>query len=175
MGSTGSAYCLWNQDSTPLVLLLLPPPAARLPRPPPAAHPPPSPPCCCLLQVLAKLEASLAAGQYYEAHEMFKTVYYRHRARNQAAASYELCQQGARLQLCGGQLNCGLELCLLLVEAYVADGVAPGQEGALQRVLQLIEAFPRQGGRPEGAGGSADPPVAECAKFAAAAVRWIRG
>lgn len=32
-------------------------------------------------------------------------------------------QEGARLQLQRGQLNCGVELCLLLVEAYVADKV----------------------------------------------------
>lgn len=42
--------------------------------------------------MLRKLEASLAAGQFYEAHEMFKTVYYRLRARRQAEESYALCQ-----------------------------------------------------------------------------------
>lgn len=47
-----------------------------------------------LLQVLRKLEASLAAGQFYEAHEMFKTVYHRHRARGQAEQSYQLAQVG---------------------------------------------------------------------------------
>ena len=46
------------------------------------------------LQVLRKLEASLAAGQFYEAHEMFKTVYYRHRSRSQSEESYQLCQVG---------------------------------------------------------------------------------
>lgn len=45
-------------------------------------------------QVLRKLEVSLAAGQFYEAHEMFKTVYYRLRARKQAEESYALCQVG---------------------------------------------------------------------------------
>jgi hypothetical protein len=49
-------------------------------------------------QVLRKLEASLAAGQFYEAHEMFKTVYYRHRSRSQSEESYQLCQVGQRLQ-----------------------------------------------------------------------------
>ena len=49
-------------------------------------------------QVLRKLEASLTAGQFYEAHEMFKTVYYRHRSRSQSEESYQLCQVGQRLQ-----------------------------------------------------------------------------
>lgn len=51
-------------------------------------------------QVLRKLEGSLAAGQFYEAHEMFKTVYYRHRARGQAEQSYEL----AAVRLLGSML-----------------------------------------------------------------------
>ncbi|PSC71334.1 Golgi to ER traffic 4-like protein [Micractinium conductrix] len=119
-------------------------------------------------KVLRKLEASLAAGQFYEAHEMFKTVYYRHRSRGHAAASYELAQEGARLQLQRGQLNCGVELCLLLVEAYVADKV-PASEEAVARVASLVDAFPR--GRP---GEAADPPVAECSRLVGAAVKWLR-
>lgn len=43
------------------------------------------------LQVLRKLEASLAEGQFYEAHEQCKTVYHRLRARRQAEDSYTLC------------------------------------------------------------------------------------
>lgn len=42
-------------------------------------------------QVLRKLEASLAEGQFYEAHEQCKTVYHRLRARRQAEDSYTLC------------------------------------------------------------------------------------
>lgn len=60
----------------------------------------PPPPFLSLPQVLRKLEGSLAAGQFYEAHEMFKTVYYRHRARGQAEQSYEL----AAVRLLGSML-----------------------------------------------------------------------
>lgn len=41
--------------------------------------------------MLRKLEASLAEGQFYEAHEQCKTVYHRLRARRQAEDSYTLC------------------------------------------------------------------------------------
>jgi hypothetical protein len=78
-------------------------------------------------------------------------------------------QEGARLQLQQGQLNCGLELCLLLVEAYVADRLAPSEE-AVQRVASLIDAFPRLARPP-----AEEPPIHECAKFVAAAVKWLRG
>lgn len=48
-------------------------------------------------------------------------------------ASHQPCsgcclQEGARLQLQRGQLNCGVELCQLVVEAYVADKLAPSDE-----------------------------------------------
>lgn len=119
-------------------------------------------------KVLRKLEASLAEGQFYEAHEQCKTVYHRLRARRQAEDSYTLCTEGARLQLQRGQLNCGVELCQLLVEAYVADKLQPSDE-AVRRLLGLVDAFPLQG-RPEGA----DPPVQECASFVSAAVKWLR-
>ena len=47
--------------------------------------------------MLAKLRANLAAGNYYEAHEMFKTVYHRYRARGQREDSYLLAEVGVRV------------------------------------------------------------------------------
>ncbi len=79
-----------------------------------------------------------------------------------------LAQEGARLQLQKGQINCGVELALLLVEAYRADGLPPSEE-AVERLNLLLDAFPRQG-RPAGA----DPPVGECSRVVAAAVKWLR-
>lgn len=143
--------------------------------------------------MLAKLRKNIATGQYYEAQQMFKTVYHRHRARQQLAESYELAEEGAKLQLTQGQLNCGVELGLLLVEvqpapgpwsgalppysrvpngpllqAYDTDSAEPTPE-RVQRLVNLIEAFPREGATPEDA-----PPVEDCTKFASAAVRWIK-
>lgn len=45
-----------------------------------------------LTQALSKLEASLGAGQSYEGHELFKTVFYRLRSRRKAADSYALAE-----------------------------------------------------------------------------------
>ena len=98
-------------------------------------------------------------------------------------------QEGAKLQLGGGQLHCGVELCMLLVEAYESDQQAPTPE-ALARVLSLLTAFPRAA--PAGGDGGAssstsgrqqqqqggeeaqEPPVEEAAKVASAACRWLR-
>ena len=49
------------------------------------------------LQALAKLEASLAAGQTYEGHELFKTVFHRLRSRKLLADSYVLAEVSVSL------------------------------------------------------------------------------
>ena len=48
--------------------------------------------------------------------QAFKSVYYRYRAQKKLIDSYKLCEEGAKLQLQKGQLNCGVELALLLLE-----------------------------------------------------------
>ena len=55
-----------------------------------------------------------------------------------------------------------------LLQAYDTDGAEPTPE-RVQRVVNLIEAFPGEGATPEDA-----PPVEDCTKFASAAVRWIK-
>ncbi|GAB4819985.1 hypothetical protein N2152v2_007031 [Parachlorella kessleri] len=132
-------------------------------------------------KVLAKLRSNIEAGNFYEAHEMFKTVYHRYRSRRQLEDSYKLaelfnsvakcatlCQEGAKLQLAKGQPNCGVELAMLLLEAYEADNVAPS-EAAVERVLDIISSFPKAGPS-EGY----EPPVEDCSRLAAAAVKWLR-
>ena len=45
-----------------------------------------------MVQALNKLEGSLDAGQSYEGHELFKTVFHRFRSRRQIADSYALAE-----------------------------------------------------------------------------------
>ena len=66
--------------------------------------------------------------------QAFKSVFYRYRAQKKLIDSYKLCEEGAKLQLQKGQLNCGVELALLLLEVccllstclYGLDGRAAG-------------------------------------------------
>ncbi len=57
---------------------------------------------------------------------------------------------------------------ILLLQAYEADNVAPS-EAAVQRVLDIISSFPKAGPS-EGY----EPPVEDCSRLAAAAVKWLR-
>ena len=47
---------------------------------------------------------------------MFKTIYHRFRAQKKLQDCYKLLEEGARLQLQEGQLNCGVELAQMLIE-----------------------------------------------------------
>lgn len=72
--------------------------------------------CTLLSQALAKLRTNLEQGQPYDGQQMFKTIYHRFRAQKKLQDCYKLLEEGARLQLQEGQLNCGVELAQMLVE-----------------------------------------------------------
>lgn len=118
-------------------------------------------------KVLSKLRRSFAEGNFYEAHEMFKTVYFRHRSRGQLDKSYKLAEEGSMLQLTQGQINCGVELALLLLEAYEADAMGPS-ESSLQPILNIFNAFPRKS-----ASRDYEPPVQDFLKIAIATSHWL--
>ena len=69
-----------------------------------------------MAQALAKLRTNLEQGQPYDGQQMFKTIYHRFRAQKKLQDCYKLLEEGARLQLQQGQLNCGVELAQMLVE-----------------------------------------------------------
>ena len=73
----------------------------------------------CKLQAVAKLRSSLQQGQPYDGQQMFKTIYHRFRAQKKLQDCYNLLEEGARLQLQDGQLNCGVELAQMLVEVLL--------------------------------------------------------
>jgi hypothetical protein len=82
--------------------------------------------CCCTNQV--------AAGAFYEAQQMYKTVYHRYKSRKQLQDSYLVLASGSVQQLSSHQVNCGMELANMLLEAYTAN-----QEPANQQTLGSIQ------------------------------------
>eukprot|EP00891_Asterochloris_glomerata_P009823 jgi/Astpho2/9823/fgenesh1_pg.00149_%23_71_t len=120
-------------------------------------------------KVLNKLQRSLEAGSYYDAQQAFKSVYYRYRAQKKLIDSYKLCEEGAKLQLQKGQLNCGVELALLLLEAYTTDKVTSSREN-MERVFLILDAFPR----PETGSPEAETAVDSCTRVVQAAIKWAK-
>lgn len=95
------------------------------------------------LKTLQKLEKCVEAGNYYEAQQMYKTVYARYVAAKKYAAALELLQSGASVQLRHGQVTCGVELGVLLVETLGKAGMKYDML-ALERIKSIVNSFPRE-------------------------------
>ncbi|EFJ40193.1 hypothetical protein VOLCADRAFT_121754 [Volvox carteri f. nagariensis] len=134
-------------------------------------------------KTLARIRESVESGAYYEAQQMYKTSYHRSKARQQFADAVAILQEGAVTQLAHGQPTCGVELGMLLIEAYVAAST-PADADTVSRVLAIIRAFPltartsadaNQGQATSSSSSSqavASPVVDEYARLVAAAVKW---
>lgn len=94
-------------------------------------------------KTLAKLAKSVQNGNYYEAQQMYKTVHARYMAAKKYEEALELLQSGACVQLKHGQVTCGVELGVLLVETLVTAKVVYGSS-SLDRIKAVFDEFPRE-------------------------------
>ncbi|KAK3090317.1 hypothetical protein FSP39_010901 [Pinctada imbricata] len=67
-------------------------------------------------RVLAKCQACVDAGNYYEAHQMYRTLYFRYKGQKKYPEAINLLYNGALLLLNHNQHQSGTDLALLLVD-----------------------------------------------------------
>jgi len=67
-------------------------------------------------RVLTKLQRSIEAGNYYEAHQMYKTLYFRYTNQEKYAEAIDLLYDGAMKLSEHGQHHSAADLCMLLVD-----------------------------------------------------------
>lgn len=99
------------------------------------------------MQTMKRIQDLLNSQEYYEAQQAYKSTYYRQRARRQEGAiqqAYTILKEGAVQQFSSGQVTCGVELGLLLIEAYSEDKVptSGGLEDALGSLCHIISSLP---------------------------------
>lgn len=70
-------------------------------------------------RVLEKLEKSIKDGNYYEAHQMYRTLYFRYLGQKKYSELLELLHKGALLFLEHDQQISGADLGILLIEVLV--------------------------------------------------------
>ncbi|XP_053678340.1 Golgi to ER traffic protein 4 homolog [Anopheles nili] len=90
-------------------------------------------------RVLAKLEASIESKNFYEAHQMYRTLYFRYLTQGKYLDLLELLYSGSLAMLENEQYSIGADLVLLLIqtlEATVNDIKAP--EHWISRLAWLI-------------------------------------
>ena len=108
-------------------------------------------------RVLDKLEASVNAGNYYEAHQMYRTLHFRYSMQKKYKELFELLYSGARLLLHKKQLTSGADLSNLVVDVLVKS-TEPVSEDHFNKLSELF--------------GLIGPTVPERETFLANALRW---
>ncbi|XP_022214318.1 Golgi to ER traffic protein 4 homolog [Drosophila obscura] len=76
-------------------------------------------------RVLAKLSHSLAGGEFYEAHMMYRTLYFRYTAQKRYQDCLDLLFDGAQKLIAKEQEGSAADLCLLLVDTLEKRGPLP--------------------------------------------------
>lgn len=72
--------------------------------------------CRGVSRVLAKLEESVQLGKYYEAHQKYRTLYFRYLSQKRFDECLELLYDGALKLLENDQFSSGADLGLLVVD-----------------------------------------------------------
>ncbi|KAF8925706.1 hypothetical protein BGZ47_003102 [Haplosporangium gracile] len=89
-------------------------------------------------KVLQKLEKSVGDGNYYEAHQMYRTVANRYVKAHNYKDAIDLLRSGSLLLLKHKQVGSGTDLALYLVEVYNLDKV-PVNEESRDRIFDLAD------------------------------------
>ncbi|XP_033630590.1 Golgi to ER traffic protein 4 homolog [Asterias rubens] len=94
-------------------------------------------------RVLQKLKHNVEEGNYYEAHQMYRTLYHRYMTQKKHAEAVELMYNGATLLLSHNQYASGTDLCLLLVDAFNTSD-APVNTENIDKTSSLVSAIPAE-------------------------------
>ncbi|XP_013199883.1 Golgi to ER traffic protein 4 homolog [Amyelois transitella] len=81
-----------------------------------------------VVRVLDKLEASVNSGQYYEAHQMYRTLYFRYLSQKKYADLLNLLYKGSTLLLQRDQQGSGADLAILLIDVLTKSETKPCEE-----------------------------------------------
>lgn len=121
-------------------------------------------------RVLSKLEASLAAGNFYEAHQMYRTLSYRYTIARKWEPLLDLLFHGAIHLLDAGQLGSGADLAQLFAEK-LEESLTGVSEPVLLRLGQLLSKIPSAGAD---ADAEASKGVVDKAKLTDTIIGWSK-
>lgn len=74
-------------------------------------------------RVLAKLEASVQSGNYYEAHQMYRTLYFRYLSQKRYDDCLDLLYKGAVKFLNNEQYSSGADLGMLVIDTLEKSNI----------------------------------------------------
>lgn len=91
-------------------------------------------------RVLQKLNKSIEDGEYYEAHQLIRTLYFRYISQKSYDEAIEIVHNGACLFLKHRQEGSGNDLALLMLECFRTAKVPVGDD-TLGKIKSLFELF----------------------------------
>ncbi|XP_026725321.1 Golgi to ER traffic protein 4 homolog [Trichoplusia ni] len=89
-------------------------------------------------RVLDKLEASVNSGQYYEAHQMYRTLYFRYLSQKKYEDLLNLLYKGSSLLLQRDQQGSGADLAILLIDVLNKSETEPCSDW-IEKLGKLFE------------------------------------
>lgn len=89
-------------------------------------------------RVLTKLRQSIEAGNYYEAHQMYKTLYFRYIGQKKYDECLELLFEGANTFVDLDQCSSSADLCTLIIDTLVKSS-KQNEETHLNRLCEIFE------------------------------------
>ncbi|KDR24283.1 hypothetical protein L798_06745 [Zootermopsis nevadensis] len=91
-------------------------------------------------RVISKLASSINAGNYYEAHQMYRTLYFRYLGQKKYGDLLDLLFDGAVLLLRHDQQTSGADLAILLVDVLIKAeaSISEDQFNKLSRLFGMI-------------------------------------
>lgn len=94
-------------------------------------------------RVMAKLKSSIENKNYYEAHQMYRTLYFRYSGQKKYEELESLLYEGATLLFANNQTESGLDLAKLYVE-NLREGSFPPEDEKFGRLCKLYQQIPRE-------------------------------
>ncbi|XP_059475908.1 Golgi to ER traffic protein 4 homolog [Neocloeon triangulifer] len=89
-------------------------------------------------RVLAKLQESLSNEKYYEAHQMYRTLYFRYSSQKRYPELLDLLYDGATKLLLKNQQGSGADLAILFVDVLTTAN-SPTSEENFQKISHLFQ------------------------------------
>ncbi|XP_059105252.1 Golgi to ER traffic protein 4 homolog isoform X1 [Peromyscus eremicus] len=111
-------------------------------------------------RVEGKLRASVEKGDYYEAHQMYRTLFFRYMSQSKHAEARELMYSGALLFFSHGQQNSAADLSMLVLESLEKAEVDVADE-LLENLAKVFSLM--------------DPNSPERVAFVSRALKWSSG
>uniref|UniRef100_A0A4W4H8T2 Golgi to ER traffic protein 4 homolog n=2 Tax=Electrophorus electricus TaxID=8005 RepID=A0A4W4H8T2_ELEEL len=111
-------------------------------------------------RVEGKLRASVERGDYYEAHQMYRTLFFRYMSQSKHAEARELMYNGALLFFSYNQQNSAADLSMLVLEV-LEKSEAKVEEDILENLVKMFSLM--------------DPNSPERVVFVSRALKWSTG